>query len=111
MSNDVEPCPITREEVNGDPHVCIWPTCKLNTAMTIYNKAIQMFNKKAIDTTLRGYFKSAKWVEKSDGMRGLFPDNQSFCRCNECCRAVVTGSAKASALLHLVSALQEVLSR
>ena len=104
-------CPITTEEAFGQPHVCIWPACKLNTATAIYNKAVEKFDKQSMKTTMRGFLQSAKQVEETGGDWDLFPDIKNFCRCNECCRTVVLGSAQVSGILHFMSAIQEILSR
>ena len=62
-------------------------------------------------TTLRGFYLSALYVERADGDSELFPDDASFCRCNECCRAVVVcDHGTVPAFLQMLALLKEILS-
>ena len=79
--------------------------------MTIYNKAVEKYDQKALTTTMRGFFLSAKRVEESNGIWNLFPNSKSFCRCDACCRAAKNNNVKVPAFLHFVCAMQDVVSR
>ena len=106
------PCPVIDDQPHGKPHVCLWWKCKLNIAKSIFDEGVKKFSKEAMTTTLRGFYLSAKDVDRADGNLELFPDDPTFCRCNVCCRAVILcHHASVPAFLQMLASLKEVLSR
>ena len=111
MATNAAPCPVVEKDAFGAPHICLFPTCKLNVGDVIYEKAVDKFSRSAMENTMRGFLLSARRVEAYDGYWDLIPDDQDFCKCNECIREAIDGDAQGPAMLQFVKCMKEVLSR